>query len=182
MNFRTDKQIPTVHQAKMGRPQADERTDSFLEVASFLEESDEEQITINDLINRMEHNLANSEHEVYSYLLMKLHEHFGSSIMQTKLRLQYMEMVDILRMLIRADLTGIWGLHLRAVSEMLPYMAASGHNMYTKSARMYLQRMSNFQDEFPDVHQTSRTACMRDKTVIGRTHCTRDPQGKEPFQ
>jgi hypothetical protein len=50
----------------MGRPQADERTDAFLEVASFLEENDDEQITINDLINRMEHNLANSEHEAYS--------------------------------------------------------------------------------------------------------------------
>ena len=71
VNFRTDKQIPTVHQiskaclkrAKMGHPQADERTDVFLEVASFLEENDDEQITINDLINRMEHNLANSEYE-----------------------------------------------------------------------------------------------------------------------
>ena len=95
VNFRTDKQIPIVHQAsetclkraKMGRPQADERTDAFLEVASFLEENDDEQITINDLINRMEHNLANSEHEAYSYLHMKskLHEHFGSRIMQTEI-------------------------------------------------------------------------------------------------
>ena len=50
VKFRTDKQIPTVHQtsepcfkrAKMGRPQADERADAFLEVASFLEENDDE--------------------------------------------------------------------------------------------------------------------------------------------
>ena len=88
VNFHTDKQIPTVHQtseACMGRSQADERTDAFLEVASFLEENDDEQITINDLINRIEHNLANSEHEAYSYLHMKskLHEHFGSRIKQT---------------------------------------------------------------------------------------------------
>ena len=38
---------------------------------------------------------------------------------------------------------------------MLPYMAASGQNLYTKYACVYLQRMSNFQDEFPDVHQHS---------------------------
>ena len=50
VKFRTDKQIPTVHQtseaclkkAKMGSPQADERADAFLEVASFLEENDDE--------------------------------------------------------------------------------------------------------------------------------------------
>ena len=62
-------------------------------------------------------------------------------------------MVDILRMFIWAKRTGNWALHLRAVSEMLPYMAASGQNLYTKYARVYLQRMSNFQDKFSDVHQ-----------------------------
>ena len=53
LNFRTDKQIPTVHQtseACLKRAQADKRTDAFLEVASFLEENDDEQITINDLL------------------------------------------------------------------------------------------------------------------------------------
>ena len=70
-----------------------------------------------------------------------------------KLWLQYMEMVAILCMFIQAERTSNWALHLRAVSEMLPYMAVSGHNLYTKSARVYLQRMSNLQDKFPDVHQ-----------------------------
>ena len=32
-----------------------------------------------------------------------------------------------------------WELHLQAVSEMLPYLAASGHNNYTKSALIYLK-------------------------------------------
>ena len=47
---------------------------------------------------------------------------------------QYMDMVDILRKYIRAERTGNWELHRQAVSEMLPYFAASGHNHYTKSA------------------------------------------------
>ena len=39
--------------------------------------------------------------------------------------LQYMEMVNILSIFIKAERTANWGLHLQAVSEMLPYLAAS---------------------------------------------------------
>ncbi len=63
-----------------------------------------------------------------------------------RLWMQYMDMVDVLRKFIRAERTGNWNLHLQAVSEMLPYLAASGHNNYTKSALIYLQRMSHLQD------------------------------------
>ena len=77
-NFLTKKQIPAVHQhemstskrAKVGRPKYKERTDAFL-VANFLEEN-EEQITFNDLICRMEDNLADSEYDAYSYVHMQL--------------------------------------------------------------------------------------------------------------
>ena len=48
--------------------------------------------------------------------------------------LQYMEMVNILRTFIKAEHTANWELHLQAVSEMLPYLAASGHNLYVKCA------------------------------------------------
>ena len=48
--------------------------------------------------------------------------------------LQCMDMIDILRKYIRAEHTGNWELHLQAVSEMLPYLAASVYNNYTKSA------------------------------------------------
>ena len=44
--------------------------------------------------------------------------------------LQYMDMIDILRMFIKAERTGNWRLHLQALSEMLPYLAASWHNLY----------------------------------------------------
>ena len=52
--------------------------------------------------------------------------------------LQYMNMVDILRQYIRAERTGNWALHLEFISKMLPYLAASGHNHYTKSGWVYL--------------------------------------------
>ena len=67
--------------------------------------------------------------------------------------LQYIDMVDILRKYIRAERTGNWELHLQTVSEMLPYLAACGHNHYTKSAWIYLQRMSNLRNDHPDVYQ-----------------------------
>ena len=52
-NFRTVKQIPAIHEhedsslktLKVGRPPEKQRTDAFLEVAIFLEENDDEQIT-----------------------------------------------------------------------------------------------------------------------------------------
>ena len=36
---------------------------------------------------------------------------------------------------------------------MLPYLAASGHNHYTKSAWVYLQRMSQLEEQHPDIYQ-----------------------------
>lgn len=72
--------------------------------------------------------------------------------------LQYMDMIDILRRYIRAERTGNWEFHLQAVSEMLPYLAASRHNHHTKYAWVYLQQMSNMQDEHPDVYQHSQNS------------------------
>ena len=84
--------------------------------------------------------------------LQEKKEHLKSSRTAT-MWLQYMDMVDILRKYIRAERTGNWELHLQAVSEMLPYLAASGHNNYTKSALLYLQRMSHLREDHPEVYQ-----------------------------
>ena len=48
-----------------------------------------------------------------------------------------MRMVDILRMFIRADHKGNWMLHVQALYEMLPYFAATGHNLYMKCAYLF---------------------------------------------
>ena len=66
--------------------------------------------------------------------------------------LQYMDMIDILRKFVRAHLTGNWELTLQALSDMLPYLAASGHNHYTKSLWIYLQQMSKLEDNHSDVY------------------------------
>ena len=49
------------------------------------------------------------------------------------LSLEYMDMIDILRRFIKAERTGNWGLHLKAMQDMLPFFAAAGHNLYLKS-------------------------------------------------
>ena len=67
--------------------------------------------------------------------------------------IQYMNMIDILRSFIRAERTSNWELHLRTLTEMLPYLAAAGHNLYVKCARLYLQEMASLPNDHPDVHE-----------------------------
>lgn len=55
-----------------------------------------------------------------------------------KLWIQYMEMVDILKVFIKAERTGNWDLHLKTMKCMLPYFAAAGHYLYLKSGYFYL--------------------------------------------
>ncbi len=61
-------------------------------------------------------------------------------------------MIRILRMFIKAGRTGDWMLHLQAVQDMLPYFAAAGHNLYAKSAYIYLQKMQQLPQSHPDIH------------------------------
>ena len=73
----------------------------------------------------------------------KLRERKRSLIGKTaQLWLQYMSTVDILKRFLKAERTGNWLLHLSVVHEMLPYLAAAGHNSYTESAYPYLQLMN----------------------------------------
>ena len=67
--------------------------------------------------------------------------------------LQYMDMISILQTFIRSERTGDWQQHLLAVRKMLPYFAASGHNLYLKSAYIYLQNMLQLPIDHPTVYQ-----------------------------
>ncbi len=80
-------------------------------------------------------------------------ESLKKSSRTSALWVQYMNMIDILRKFIRAERTGNWELHLQAIQDMLPYMAASGHNSYTKSAMLYLQQMLNLKAQHPATFQ-----------------------------
>ena len=94
VNFRTKKQMPMAQFAtedfkrpKLGRLQDDKRAEAFLEVASYLEDNDDEQITINDLIDLMNQKLTNTDYDAYGYTYMKtrLQKHFGERIVQTEI-------------------------------------------------------------------------------------------------
>ena len=57
--------------------------------------------------------------------------------------IQYLDMIRILRKFFRAERLGNWYLHLEAVSEMLPYVTASGHSPNAKFTSSYLSYMDN---------------------------------------
>ena len=61
-------------------------------------------------------------------------------------------MIDILLSFIKAERTGNWTLHLQALSDMLPYFAASGHNLYAKTVYLYLQFMSELESTHPSAY------------------------------
>ncbi|GFN74416.1 hypothetical protein PoB_000092200 [Plakobranchus ocellatus] len=69
----------------------------------------------------------------------------------SRLWLQYVEMLDILRRFIKGERTGNRNLHLYFMKEMLPYLAASGHSLYAKSVYIYLQQMQTLQKQHPEV-------------------------------
>lgn len=94
INFRTGKQIPRQYlgnqdenppkRQRSGRPHNARKADAFRKVTQFLEENEDDMITVNDLCQKMEEFLEGSE-EAYSAIHMrkKLEEHFGSQIIIT---------------------------------------------------------------------------------------------------
>ena len=95
VNFRTKKQIlmqfaseqRDVKKRKIGRPQDEEKNDAFLKVARFLQENDDEQITVVDLVEKMEEYLGDLASTAYGRTHMKarLQEHFGDQIIITEI-------------------------------------------------------------------------------------------------
>lgn len=68
----------------------------------------------------------------------------------SKLWAQYLEMISLIRMLLRAERSGDWDLHLFTVKKMLPYFHAAGHLNYAKSAQVYLQQMMEIKTKLPE--------------------------------
>ena len=94
VNFRTNRQLPQVYEAdelpvmkkrKIGRPQNEEKNQAFVKVTKFLEENDDEQITVGDLVEKMKEYLNDTESEAYgrSHMKTKLLEYFGDKIIIT---------------------------------------------------------------------------------------------------
>ena len=83
-----------------------------------------------------------------------------------ELWLQYMDMITILRNLITAERLGDWILYLETLKQMLPYLAASGHNLYTKSVLVFLNDMQDLPLKHPKVYQQ----CLGGMHVVRRSN------------
>ena len=89
-NFRTFRDIPAHHRLgpannkrmKLGRPTNNDQEEAFLRVCAYLEDNDEEQLTITDLATKMHTYLQASESSAYGnqYLKSKLIAHYGESV------------------------------------------------------------------------------------------------------
>ena len=66
---------------------------------------------------------------------------------------QYMEMVQILHLFIRAEREGNWKLHIDASQKMLPYMATYDHVNYMCWGIIYLADMMNLHETALEVYQ-----------------------------
>ena len=71
----------------------------------------------------------------------------------SQLWVNYQCMVGMVRMLIKADRTGAWLMHLQVVSNRLTVFVAAGHFNYLRSAHYYLQQMNNLEERHPDVYR-----------------------------
>ena len=78
---------------------------------------------------------------------MRISQYKGnfSEARTAKLRFQYLRMVEIICMFIKAERAGSFDLHLQSIWEMLPHFAASGHHLYARSVHIYLQTMQNLE-------------------------------------
>lgn len=70
-----------------------------------------------------------------------------------KLWLQYQRMIQILRSFLRSIRTGDWKLYLKSLCDMHPYLAAAGHNNYTKSLALFIPRMQDLERTHPEIYR-----------------------------
>jgi hypothetical protein len=75
-----------------------------------------------------------------------------------KLWIQYMDMINIMKIFIKAERMGDWQLYLYSLKKMLPFFAASGHSLYLKSVYCHLQQMDTLEND----HLTSIKSFARD--------------------
>lgn len=79
--------------------------------------------------NVVNHDALNAVENEFELHKMRLNESRTSSLW-----LSFCEMVAILKIFLLAERTCDCELHLLSIQEILPYLTAAGHNLYTKSA------------------------------------------------
>ena len=97
-------------------------------------------------------NIVNCEIiEKLNCALEKLMDRLSESLRTTKLWIQCIRYIDIVKYFIASERTGDWQNHLGSTAKMLNLFAATGHSNYAKSARLYLQMMKELPAKFPDL-------------------------------
>lgn len=61
----------------------------------------------------------------------------------SKLWIQYVRMISLVRSLLHADRSTNWNLHLSTIKSIMPFFYSGGRHQYLKSAHLYLQDMLN---------------------------------------
>jgi hypothetical protein len=70
-----------------------------------------------------------------------------------KLWLEYGEMIQLMRNLLKSERLGLWLEHLNTCKELLPYLLSAGHNLYAKSLTLYIDEMEKLPFKKPDLYQ-----------------------------
>eukprot|EP00795_Rhopilema_esculentum_P008021 gene8021-13931_t len=70
----------------------------------------------------------------------------------SKLWLQYLDYIAVVKMFIRAERIGDWNLHLVSLNKMLNLFAATAHVNYAKCARLHLHDMLDLESSHPWVY------------------------------
>ena len=95
-----------------------------------------------------------SEYLQHVFFAIEEYKNFISNCSRTsKLWIQYLYHVSLVKDFTYAERTGDWNLHLVTVKRMLNLFAAAGRVNYAKSARLYLQSMDALPEQHPWLHQ-----------------------------
>ena len=79
--------------------------------------------------------------EKVSFPISQLKDSLSKSSRTSRLKINYMNYINIAKPFIRAERTGNCHLHLTTVVNMIDLFAATEHTHYSKSARLILQTM-----------------------------------------
>ena len=74
----------------------------------------------------------------------------------SKLWLSYTQCISIGQQFIRAERTSDWKLHVETTKHMLNLFAATGHNIYVKTCRLYLQSAISLEKDHPHIFEQFR--------------------------
>lgn len=122
------------------------------ECADLEEIRDELQQLVNDALEGTKSPLSLVESNILQHVhnfISQKQKSIENSGPTAKLWIQYLRMVKLIRLFLRAERTANWELHLYCVAEMIPYLHAAGHFQYAKYAHLYLQQMEELDSKMP---------------------------------